>query len=130
MDMQFRSARGIRGDTQSKAHCRSSGATSRSQAPSMSMARPHGGDGTAPLRMRKTGTDAGHETPQFMPKIIILPREGGPMEVPAQVSNFHHPRGGMWAPMQLGLETQIINAQRYLDWLNTFLISGLLRGAE
>jgi putative nucleotidyltransferase with HDIG domain len=73
-----------------------------------------------------TGTDAVHETPQFLPKIIILTPESGILELLVQISNFHHPKGGMWAPIQLGQETQIISMQRHLDWFNIFLLGGLI----
>lgn len=73
-----------------------------------------------------TGTGPSHETPQFLKKIVMLAPESGTLELLLQISNFHHPKGGMWAPIQLGKEMQVVSTQRYLDWLNTFLLGGLL----
>jgi len=73
-----------------------------------------------------TGTGPSHVTPQFLPKIVMLAPESGTLELLLQISNFHHPKGGMWAPIQLGKEMQAVSTQRYLGWLNTFLLGGLL----
>ena len=72
------------------------------------------------------GNDAAHAKPQFLPKVIILQPKSGVLELVVQVSNFHHPKGGMWSPIQLGKEQQIAGRQRLVTGFNFFLIGGLL----
>ncbi len=73
-----------------------------------------------------TGIDAAHETPQFLPKMVVLSPESETLELVMQVSNFHHPKGGMWSSIQLGKETRIIGMERHLAGFNSFLLGGLL----
>ncbi len=45
--------------------------------------------------------------PRYYPQIIDFEVESNQIEVLLQVSNFHHRRGGPWAVIQLGEETEI-----------------------
>ncbi|HPV41901.1 MAG TPA: 7TM diverse intracellular signaling domain-containing protein [Spirochaetota bacterium] len=74
----------------------------------------------------KIGTDKAHESPEFLPKIVVLATETNILELVLQVSNFHHPRGGMWSSIKLGSDAQIITRQRHLAGFHSFLLGGLL----
>jgi HD-GYP domain-containing protein (c-di-GMP phosphodiesterase class II)/anti-sigma regulatory factor (Ser/Thr protein kinase) len=74
----------------------------------------------------KIGTDKAHESPEFLPKIVVLATETNILELVLQVSNFHHPRGGMWSSIKLGSDAQILTRQRHLAGFHSFLLGGLL----
>ncbi len=74
----------------------------------------------------KIGTGAASETPEFLPKIVIVSPDRDTLDLVLQVSNFHHPKGGMWSSIQLGKDTQILNKQRYLAGFHSMLFGGLL----
>ncbi|MBP7734328.1 MAG: ATP-binding protein [Spirochaetes bacterium] len=72
------------------------------------------------------GTDAAHEIPRFLTRTVILASESDTLELLVQVSNFHHPRGGMWSSIQLGKDLQIVQLQRHRFGINSFIFGGLL----
>lgn len=65
-------------------------------------------------------------TPQFLPKKIVFSHGRGPLEIILQISNFHHPKGGMWSSILLGTETQIRDRQSFLSAVDFFLLGGLV----
>ncbi len=73
-----------------------------------------------------TGTDRAHSVPQFLPRMIIIPTDGDTLELVLQISNFHHPNGGMWSSIRLGNDTRLISERRHVAGFNSFLLGGLL----
>lgn len=67
----------------------------------------------------KVGDSRKKMTPQFIQKIILLQPTSGLVELVIPVSNFHHRRGGIWRPLQLGLYSSI---KRDLDLERTFVL--------
>lgn len=74
----------------------------------------------------RIGTDKAHESPEFLPHIVVLTSETNILELVLQVSNFHHPKGGMWSSIKLGSNAQILTRQRHLAGFHSFLLGGLL----
>lgn len=72
------------------------------------------------------GNDAASEIPQFLPKLAMIHPEGSTLTLLLQISNFHHPKGGMWSPITLGTERQIWSNQIILFAIEFFLLGGLI----
>lgn len=74
----------------------------------------------------KTGTDRAHSVPQFLPRMIIFVADSDTLELVLQISNFHHPNGGMWTSIRLGNDTRLVSERRHVAGFNSFLLGGLL----
>jgi PAS domain S-box-containing protein len=64
--------------------------------------------------------------PKYYPQIVDFEIESNQMEVLFQVSNFHHRRGGAWAAIQLGEETEIRAIKQKKVSFDLFLSGSIL----
>lgn len=72
------------------------------------------------------GTSRETTQPQYLLRISPLPQGSENLDIVMQVANFSHARGGIWCPLTLGTEQEIVRTQ-VLKWgLDLFLFGSLL----
>ncbi len=76
------------------------------------------------------GRDKEESDPQYLSQVTPFSCETGELEIIFHVSNYHHARGGVWEPIQLGIATELQatkNHREILDYIlfGCFLIIGL-----
>lgn len=64
-------------------------------------------DGQLIASAGKVGSSRREMIPQYIPKIVSYQPTDRQVELVIRVSNFHHRRGGIWRPIQLGLYDQV-----------------------
>lgn len=58
-------------------------------------------------RSGEPGTSRAETTPGYRIRTAVFTAPAGALDIVLQVSNFHHRRGGMWRPIELGTISQI-----------------------
>ena len=72
------------------------------------------------------GTSREETTPQYLPDTGIIYSHGDSLEIVLQVANFHHRKGGVWKPIEFGLEPQIKRKKENQLAFELFLAGSLL----
>jgi PAS domain S-box-containing protein len=65
-------------------------------------------------------------TAQFLPKVTTLSKDSTDYYLTLQVSNFSHKKGGVWEPINFGLESKIRNSRIQNMAFEIFLVGSLL----
>ncbi len=72
------------------------------------------------------GTSRETMRPQYLIQLEPFTADGGRLEVILQVSNFHHRKGGVWYPIEIGRHEDLLRSQ-YTAWaLDLLIFGGLL----
>ncbi len=72
------------------------------------------------------GIDRNKTTPQYLPSTGIILPQNSPLEIVLQVTNFHHRKGGVWKPIEFGLEPHIKQKTENQLAFELFLAGSLL----
>ena len=81
--------------------------------------KPVGSNGTV-------GRTAETSVPQYLPGIGAIGSDSERLEIVIHVSNFHHQKGGVWAPFRLGLKRQLLGRMERKVALELFLFGCIL----
>jgi len=94
------------------------------KVPTISMAYDLYINGKKLCSVGKIGRNKQENNPEYRPLILDIPSGHQSLDLVLQVSNFHHRKGGIWRPLQLGT-TQAIHSA----WLNTTMADLFLMGS-
>ena len=72
------------------------------------------------------GTTKQQNTPEYRPLILDIPSGQTTLDVVIQVANFHHRKGGLWRPLQLGATQAIHSAWLKTTMMDLFLVGSIL----
>ncbi len=64
--------------------------------------------------------------PQYLPKVAVLSPRSGSIYLTLQVSNFRHKKGGVWEPIEFGIESRIRSKRIQNLAFELFLVGSLL----
>ena len=94
------------------------------KVPTVSMAYDLYINGKKLCSVGKIGTNKEGNLPEYRPLVLDVPSGQSSLDVVMHVSNFHHRKGGVWRPLQLGT-TQAVHAA----WLKTTMVDLFLMGS-
>lgn len=83
-------------------------------------------DGELLLENGIVGNSRESSKPGYLPQTAAFRPESGRVDIVLQVANFAHRKGGVWKPLVLGLEKQIIKARERNLSFELFLFGSLL----
>lgn len=72
------------------------------------------------------GTSHAATKPQYLLQVSRVPIGEDLLDIVLQVANFNHAKGGVWNPLTLGAEADIVGNQQLLWGLDFFLFGSLL----
>ena len=94
--------------------------------PSISMAYALYANGKKISEAGHAGKTKATTVPAYMPKVIDLPHNQSSIELILHIANFHHRKGGVWRPLELGTTNSIRNKWLRTTMTNLFLMGSIL----
>jgi PAS domain S-box-containing protein len=71
------------------------------------------------------GKDRETTIPRYYPQVMPIRERADHLDIVFHVSNFHHRRGGIWEPIQLGEETELRDLREIWVGIDLFLFSSI-----
>jgi PAS domain S-box-containing protein len=71
------------------------------------------------------GKDRETTVPRYYPQVMPIRESADHLDIVFHVSNFHHRRGGIWEPLQLGEETQLRDLRERRVGIDLFLFGSI-----